>query len=215
MRYFFTCKKEGNMGLHVGDDPYKVEANREALRNSLGVSKLIFMNQVHGSDVICVDKDTITPTCDAMISQSKEIGLAVMVADCIPILFYDAPTQSMAVAHAGRAGTAASISLKTLYALEKNFGVSRKTVQVYIGPCIEKCCYEVGKEVCGGLEHVLHVKHEALFLDLPKANIDALRQAGVLEKNIQYEAVCTCCSTDYFSYRREKTTGRFVGVIRL
>ena len=203
------------MGLHVGDNPINVQKNREALRDSLGISKLIFMNQVHGDEVVCVDEDTLTPTCDAMISQSKNVALAVMVADCIPLLFYDALTQSIGVAHAGRAGSVLSLSVKTLHAMQKNFGVMPQSVEVFIGPCIGKCCYEVGEEVCAGLEHVLHVKQEALFLDLPKANIQALCEAGVLEKNIHDKTLCTCCSSEYFSYRREKITGRFVGVIRL
>lgn len=203
------------MGLHVGDDPISVHKNREALRDSLDVSKLIFMNQVHGDEVVCVDEDTLTPTCDAMISQSKNVALAVMVADCIPLLFYDAPTQSIGVVHAGRVGSALSISVKTVQAMQKHFGVDPKTLKIYIGPSIGACCYEVGKEVCGGLEHVLHVKQESLFLDLPRANIQALCKAGVLEKNIHDEMLCTCCSAEYFSYRREKTTGRFAGVIRL
>lgn len=203
------------MGLHVGDDPINVHKNREALRDSLGVSKLIFMNQVHGDEVVCVDEHSMTPTCDAMISQSKEIALAVMVADCIPLLLYDAPTQSIGVVHAGRVGSALSISVKTLQAMQKHFGVKPQSVEVFIGPSIGQCCYEVGKEVCQGLEHVLHVKQESLFLDLPKANIQALCEAGVLENNIHHEALCTCCLPQYFSYRREKITGRFVGVIRL
>ncbi len=106
------------MGLHVGDNPINVQKNREALRDSLGISKLIFMNQVHGDEVVCVDEDTLTPTCDAMISQSKNVALAVMVADCIPLLFYDALTQSIGVAHAGRAGSALSHSVKTLHAMQ-------------------------------------------------------------------------------------------------
>ncbi len=203
------------MGLHVGDDPINVHKNRETLRNALGSEKLLFMNQVHGDTVVCVDEDTPTPTCDAMISQSKNVALAVMVADCIPLLLYDAPTQSVGVVHAGRAGSALSISVKTVQSMQKHFGVDPKTLKIYIGPSIGKCCYEVGKEVCGGLEHVLHVKQNALFLDLPEANIQALCEAGVLVENIEYKAICTCCSSEYFSYRREKITGRFIGVIRL
>ena len=203
------------MGLHVGDDPINVHKNRETLRNALGSEKLLFMNQVHGDTVVCVDEDTPTPTCDAMISQSKNVALAVMVADCIPLLLYDAPTQSIGVVHAGRVGSALSISVKTVQAMQKHFGVDPKTLKIYIGPSIGACCYEVGKEVCGGLEHVLHVKQNAFFLDLPKANIQALCEAGVLAENIEYKALCTCCLPNYFSYRREKITGRFAGVIRL
>lgn len=203
------------MGLHVGDIPENVCANREALRKTLKVSEIIFMNQVHGDDVVCVDKTTQMPNCDAIISNQKGLALAVMVADCIPLLMYDERTQSIAAVHAGRKGTQLNIVSKTLNAMQEHFGVKPEEVNVYMGASIGACCYEVGIEVTQGLEKVLHVKENRFFLDLPLANQHALLDAGVKAEHIYRQAVCTCCDTRYFSYRREHQTGRFVGVIHL
>lgn len=201
------------MGLHVGDILDRVLDNREALRQRLGVSHLLFMEQVHEDTVAYVDIQTQTPVCDAMITDQKGIALAVMVADCIPILMYDARTSSIAAIHAGRKGTQLNIVAKTLHAMHQRFGTKPEEVSVYMGASIGVCCYEVGLEVTRGLEKVLHVKNNRYFLDLPLANYNALLEAGVKALAIHRQEVCTCCNEDYFSYRREKKTGRFAGVI--
>lgn len=203
------------MGLHVGDNPLHVMKNREGLALKMGYETLLFMHQVHKDSVVVVDTKSSTPQCDAMISNAKGLGLCVMAADCIPLLFYDAPTQSIGVAHAGREGTRLQVSSKTVRALQEHFGVQPETLEVYMGPSIRSCCYEVGLESTYGLESVSEKREERYFLDLQKANREELLHLGVREKNITDTAICTYCDTHYFSYRREKITGRFVGAIGL
>lgn len=216
MRYRFTSKNDGNLGLHVGDDPLHVKKNRERLKEVLGVSSLMFMDQVHGDDVVVISStQESTPTCDAMITNLPNVGLAVMVADCMPLLFYDAPTQSIGVAHAGRKGNALHVSTKTIRAMCETFHARPESIEVYRGPSIGGCCYEVGKEAALGLEEALHVKQGRYFLDLPQANRDELLRAGIQEQNLHTQEVCTCCDERYFSYRKERITGRFAGVICL
>ncbi len=216
MQAFFTTTKEGNMGLHVGDDPLVVLENRKYLGEKLGVSNVVFMNQVHGDRVCYVDENTTqTPTCDAMISNSRHIALAVMVADCIPLVFYDAKTCSMGVAHAGREGTRLKIASKTLQAMHAHFGAKVEDIQVFMGPSIQDCCYEVGQEATKDLEHVMEQRGEKFFLNLSLANQKELLNAGIQKAHLHCEKSCTCCDKTYFSYRRERQTGRFVGVIRL
>lgn len=204
------------MGLHVGDNPLHVMHNREALRQKTGLNTLVFMDQVHGNRVICVD-DTVNapPQCDAMISNTKGIGLCVMVADCIPLLFYDALTQSIGVAHAGRAGSVLHVSTQTVRAMQETFSTRPEFLHVYMGPSIKACCYEVGLEATKGLQSVMEQRQGRYFLDLRQSNKEELIRLGVQEKNIVDEASCTCCEIGYFSYRRDKVTGRFVGVIGL
>lgn len=216
MQYWFTMERDGNMGLHVGDHPLHVMQNRENLRQRTGLNTLHFMEQVHGNRVVCVDNTTKTPPqCDAMISNTKGLGLCVMVADCIPLLFYDALTQSIGVAHAGRAGSALHISTHTVRAMQENFNVNPAHLQVFMGPSIKACCYEVGLDVTQGLEHVMEQRQGRYFLDLRQSNKEELLRLGVLETHIMDEAPCTCCERGYFSYRRNNVTGRFVGVIGL
>ena len=216
MRYFFTTRHEGNMGLHVGDDPCHVLENRDRLRRSLGVSQVVFMNQVHGDEVFYVDKKmTRAPNCDALITNQKEMALAVTVADCIPLLLYDQKTQSIGVAHAGREGTRLRIASKTVYAMQKHFDAKIEDIQVYMGASIQACCYEVSQEVTKGLEHSMLQKEGKYFLDLPLSNQEELLSIGIKKEHLHTQKTCTCCDKKYFSYRREKQTGRFVGVICL
>ncbi len=224
MRYLFTNRFGGvsegafsslNLALHVNDNSLHVNANREILREKMKVRAVVFMEQVHGDRIVRIEEAGQTPTCDAMITNQKEIALSVMVADCIPILFYDARHEAIGVAHAGREGSRLSIGVKCLDAMEEAFGTRASEVQIFMGPSIGACCYEIGKEVSEGFDGFLHVKNERLFLDLQTYNYKAFVERGVLVEHIDASSICTCCDSDYFSYRREKITGRFAGVICL
>lgn len=204
-----------NLGFHVNDNPLHVEQNRALLKKQLGVSSLVFMNQVHGNEVVVITKGNEAPTCDALICGLSDIGLAVMVADCIPILFHDAVKNVIGVAHAGRCGTALHVGEKTIVKMKEVFGSQVEDIKILMGPSIQKCCYEVGLESTIGLEKYLHVQHEHYFLDLQSANKEDFLSLGILEQNIEISPICTCCDKNYFSYRRDTITGRFCGVITL
>ncbi len=224
MQYCFTNRFGGvsehpydsfNMGLHVNDNPLHVKHNREQLREQLGVSKLVFMEQVHGNEIALIQTGDETPVCDAMITQQKSVGLVVMVADCIPILLYDAVQEAIGVAHAGRAGSRLLVGQKCALAMHEYFGSAMKNLQIMMGPSIQQCCYEVGVEVTAGFQNVLHVKDERYFLDLQRFNYEAFLTLGIQAEHLHVSPTCTCCDETFFSYRREKNTGRFVGAICL
>jgi polyphenol oxidase len=224
MQHLFTNRFEGvseapfkslNLGLHVNDTALHVNQNRAMLKAKLGVSKLVFMDQVHGDRVVQIESGDEMPTCDAMISNQPHIALAVMVADCIPILYYDEVHQAIGVAHAGRVGTLLQVGQKTAQCMAKTFGTRMEELTIWMGPSIRSCCYEVGVEATHGLESALHVKYGKYFLDLQRANLQAFLDIGIQRENIQDSEVCTCCDQAYFSYRRDKITGRFAGVIAL
>ena len=224
MQYLFTNRFEGvstapfeslNLGLHVNDTALHVNQNRAILKAKLGASKLVFMDQVHGDGVVQIESGDELPTCDAMMTNVSGIALAVMVADCIPILYYDEVHQAIGVAHAGRVGTLLQIGQKTAQRMAETFGSELKELKVWMGPSIRSCCYEVGVEATHGLESALHVKNGKYFLDLQRANLQAFLDIGIQRENIQDSEVCTCCDQAYFSYRRDKITGRFAGVIVL
>jgi len=224
MHYRFTSRHGGkshapfdslNLGLHVEDDFSTVTQNRKILQEALGVSKLVFMDQVHSDTIVRIETGDEMPTCDAMITNVRDIGLAVMVADCIPILFYDALHEAIGVAHAGRVGSLLDIGQKTALAMGEHFGSHMNELNVWIGPSIHVCCYEVGVEATKGFETALHHKEGKYFLDLQGYNQAALIALGIKAENIAISEICTCCNKDYFSYRRDKKTGRFAGVISL
>ncbi len=224
MHYRFTNRFGGvscaayeslNLAFHVGDNPLSVSQNRSLLQASLGVSKLVFMEQVHGNEVALICHGDEVVTCDAMITNQPNIALAVMVADCVPILFHDPKHHAIGVAHAGRVGSLLGVASACLRAMHEHFGSKACDVKVFIGPSIKACCYEVTQEVVEGFEAYVRQEDGKLFMDLIGYNRDVLVNMGVKEENIVIEQACTCCSEDYFSYRREKITGRFVGVICL
>lgn len=215
MQAFFTQKSDGNVGLHVGDNALHVKENREAIKRKLGVSKLVFMEQVHGNEVKVINDGDENPICDALLCSHKDIGLAVMAADCIPIIFQDFDKGVIGVAHAGRVGTSLHVGQKTVEKMVEVFGSKIENIRIKMGPCIQKCCYEVGEKATNGLEKCLHVKDGRYFLDLPSFNKEDFLQLGVKAEHIEVSSICTCCNLDYFSYRREGKTGRFCGIVAL
>ncbi|MCH9814210.1 MAG: peptidoglycan editing factor PgeF [Epsilonproteobacteria bacterium] len=213
-----------NLALHVGDDLQKVLENRTLLakRSDFLLENLIYMDQVHGARIEVIDHCALNKinNCDALVTNQKNIPLMVMVADCIPILLYDPVKNVIGVAHAGRNGTFQEIAKKTVGCMIEQFDVSASKLLVYLGPSIHQCCYEIGSEIAAIVtdnfgEQYLRHNNESWYLDLQRMNIDQLLTVGVKEINIESSVVCSCCDTDYFSYRREGVTGRFAGIMRL
>lgn len=196
-----------NFGFHVGDDPSAVTANRAVLGNAQ------FMNQVHGNEVVVVDQVLEhEPTCDALITTTKGIYLAVMVADCIPLLLIS--QEAVAAVHVGRAGLLNKVAVKALHHM-RTLGAIK--VHAVLGPSICGKCYEVPfhmqQDVIADHPRALSTTHQATpGLDLPAGLIADLTAEGV-----SYEASLICTKEDplYYSHRRDNPTGRFAGVVSL
>ena len=201
---------ERNLALHVGDDPVAVRQNRHQLAVHLGIdpSRLFFMDQVHGVDVLEINEssDASQPRqCDAMITRTPGTGLAVLVADCAPVIIHG--ERSSAVIHVGWRGLLGGIIEKVIDLM----GQERFTAS--IGPTICGRCYEVGDDVLIPARERGCVVNENR-LDIP-ASILALLSATAGERMIdgKWSGVCTLESSEHFSYRRDKVTGRQVGVV--
>jgi len=164
--------------------------------------------------------------CDALISNTPNILLAVKTADCVPILIGDPITLAFAAVHAGWRGTSASIVTRAIEQLHREYEARPENLIVAIGPAANECCYEVGSEVIKVFKE--RFRHcEALFtptrdgharIDLHRANHDQLVASGVAADKIQTAPLCTMERTDlFFSYRREKSqrgrVGRLMSVI--
>jgi len=226
MRYLFTDRFRGfssgiydslNLALHVGDNPKHVRLNRELLAEKMDVKNLVFMNQIHGNriEIITAKNRAKSMECDGMITNLKDTALCVMVADCIPLLFYDPLQKVIAVAHAGRNGVYLKIANGVVEKMISNFNCHVKNIKVFVGPSIKSCCYEVKNDVTKGFENYLHVKGGKIFLDIVQKCIDDLKNIGIYNSNIDISPICTCCDENYFSYRRSGVTGRFCGAIKL
>ena len=215
----FTTRRNGaslapyeslNLAQHVGDDAQTVARNRELLRKITGPVQ--FMNQVHGDDVVEVKTLIDDPTCDALITTVPGIALAVMVADCIPLLLSSSGV--VGAVHVGRRGLMNSVAIKAVEAMR---ALGAGQIHAQLGASICGRCYEVPQE----LADAVCAKHPAASsltnnltpaLDLPRALIADLVAIGVT-----YEAspICTLENNEYFSYRRHNITGRNAGVVWL
>jgi YfiH family protein len=225
LTHAFTTKQSGNLAFHVGDDSSNVEKNHEDLAKALNYEKrtLVHMKQIHSDVVLIADEYSFEnpPMCDALITNKKNIPLMVMVADCSAVLFYDDTQKVIAVAHAGRAGAFKNIVKVVIEKMNEEFGSDPKEIYVSIGASIGVCCYEVGSEIYDeakalDLEYAFEKKDGSFYLDVNKILKQQLIECGVSEQNIEVFDECTSCGTDkYFSYRAEKQTGRFAGVLMI
>lgn len=196
-----------NFGFHVGDDPAAVAANRALL----GTTQ--FMNQVHGNDVVVIDQVLEhEPTCDALITTTAGVSLAVMVADCIPLLLIS--EKAVAAVHVGRAGLVNNVAIK---AIEQMRVLGAIDIHAILGPSICGRCYEVPlqmqQEVVATHPASLSITSKGTpALDLPAGLI-----AELIAQGLTYEASPICTQEDplYYSHRRDNPTGRFAGVVSL
>ncbi|MFW2604770.1 peptidoglycan editing factor PgeF [Aliarcobacter butzleri] len=219
VKYFFSDKTDGNLAYHVGDIKENVDKNRQklALKYDYKNEDLCYMNQIHSANVVVVDENSpkYIDNCDALITKTKNLPLMVMVADCIPILIFDEVKGVIAAIHAGRNSTFLKISEITSKKMIEDFSCKTENIKVIMGPSIQKCCYEVNDE----LKNIVEKSFGKEFvignnIDLQGINKKLLENLGI--KNIEISSICTKCSNKpYFSYRKEKNTGRFAGIIML
>lgn len=201
-----------NLGLHVGDDLESVELNRQLLGQEIG-RPIQFMNQVHGNTVAHIVEHTQTPPiADALVTTNPHIALAVMVADCIPLLL--ANQGSIAAVHVGRKGLLNGVSRSALSAMRD---LDSSPITAIIGPSICGTCYEVSKDVFGEVTSVFpqsisQTTHGGFALDLAAALIYELESNGV---RVLDRSSCTVEDRSLYSYRRDGVTGRQVGLIWL
>lgn len=216
-----------NLAYHVGDKKEHVDRNHEILAEAMGydVRQIVHMRQVHGNTVFRVDKNydyTFVPECDALITDLPDTPLMVMVADCIPILFFDPEHNAVAAVHAGRSGLFKGVIKSTIDAMRHAYGTNPEKLLASLGGSIHACCYEVGEEIVSQAEELgfgfaVEKREGSWYLDNVAIAETQLEDAGIRKENIEMMAVCSGCRSDtLFSYRKEnQTTGRFAGVIFL
>lgn len=135
-----------NIGEGSGDEARAIRANREAICKSIGAKHLLSCFQVHSAKVIEVTEPWKTrPQADAMVTATPGLGLCILTADCVPVLFADAEAGVIGAAHAGWKGAIAGVTTATIEAMEK-LGAERARITAAIGPAIQQASYEVGPE---------------------------------------------------------------------
>ena len=216
-----------NTSYRVGDDPKVVSHNVCDVKLAAGIhdGRVVTMRQVHGDNIVEVKDKNLKEAgeADGMITGEVDLYLAVLTADCVPLLIV-APKQKLAAAvHAGWRGTLAGIAEKTVRLLESKYDVAAADLEVALGPSIGSCCYEVKDDVAGPLMKrwgrlttpSIVVKDGKSFVNLRRLNRDILRAAGVPGSQLHQIGPCTSCAADdFFSYRRERSdTGRQMSLI--
>ncbi len=209
-----------NLSYSVGDQDQIVDKNRELFFKSIGLSRdsVGFQKQIHSDIINIVECAGENGESDALITNKKNLGLAIIVADCTPIFLYDFKEKVIAAVHAGWRGTEQGILIKTLNKLHKNFNSHPHNLVAYLGPSISAANYEVGAEVAEKFDQQFIQRiDQKLYLDVSGINYKMLIDFGVPKNQIQKSELCTFeFKALLHSYRRDKEkSGRSLGVIAL
>jgi YfiH family protein len=214
--------EELNLGGAVGDDADAVLTNRELAAKSLGLGAgdVVWMNQVHGKDVAVVDgpwRDRPVPEVDAVVTAQRGLALAVLTADCVPVLLADPVAGVVAAAHAGRPGMVAGVVPAALRAMTE-LGADPARIVARTGPAVCGRCYEVPEAMRAEVTAVEPTAHAETSWGTPAVDVGAgvhaqLARLGVRDR--EQSPVCTRESSDHFSFRRDRTTGRLAGYVWL
>lgn len=234
---FFTRKGGASSGIFRGlncgpgstDLSEVVAINRARVAAAMDVEPdhLVSINQVHSADVVHVTGPLAErPRADAMVTATPGLALAILTADCQPVLLADAEAGVIGAAHAGWRGARDGVLEATIDAMEA-LGAERERIVAVIGPTISQSAYEVGPEFLEGFldedrdnaRFFAQGKGDKALFDLPAFGLHRLRAAGV--GHAEWTRHCTYADPErFFSYRRtthagEADYGRLVSVIRL
>lgn len=221
-----------NLGTHVGDELASVRRNRSHLGQVLGLSAVQWLQQVHGVQVHCASRATsgAAVEADAQWTTEAGLGLAIMTADCLPIVLFSADGRWVAAIHAGWRGLVAGVIATTVAALKAAVGNRCSEWRAWIGPAIGPAHYQVGEEVAVAVR-ALHGSESiatrglSAAADIGKYQLDLaalgrwlLAREGV--SAVCHSGLCTYADTRFYSHRRsshqgQQTTGRQATLIWL
>ncbi|ABM08124.1 polyphenol oxidase family protein [Paenarthrobacter aurescens] len=227
----FTDAGAGNLALHVGDDPVDVMARRSRLEHAIEMNseradpgQFQYMDQVHGNHVEFIASHGPGPTADAMVSAAEVSpsanrrnaqALAVMVADCVPVVLVETSAHNspvIAVAHAGRPGVASAVVPATVAEMRRRGAVD---ISAWLGPSICGSCYEVPEELRSDVAAKVPETWSSTSWGTPALDLPAgvRAQMAALDVTVEYSGECTLENDSLFSYRRDSRTGRFAGLV--
>ncbi len=234
-----------NLGRGVGDEPAAVDENLRRLAEAAGLDgprAFASAHQVHGDRVVgaaggaplteifppsagteaAPPEQDASVRADAVVALEPGVAAAVRVADCVPVLLYAKDRGLAAAVHSGWRGARASIAGRGVRALQHVSGADPSRMLAAVGPCIGRCCYEVGKDLAslfrslfGPLAADDPETTARPHLDLRFCVESALREAGVREELIEHAGGCTSCDISAcFSHRRDRgITGRHLAFV--
>jgi YfiH family protein len=211
-----------NLGDHVGDDPVAVAANRKRLAGAIGLGDdgVVWMNQMHGDHVVVVDGplkagDGPVDNTDALVTTTPRLALAVVTADCVPVLMGDARAGVVAAVHAGRVGAQRGVVARAVESM-LNLGAHVEDISVLLGPAVSGRNYEVPAAMAAEVEATLPGSRTTTARRTPGLDLRAgiarqLTDLGVTA--IDVDPRCTVADRNLFSHRRGAPTGRLASLV--
>lgn len=213
-----------NVGVYVGDEEEAVQENRRRVKVRLGVPFLLSAKQVHGTGIYCLTEPLLENTeidgVDALVTDLPDVGLMIQQADCQAVLLFDPVKAVIAAIHCGWRGSVQGILGKVITVMVENYGTVKADLQAVISPSLGPCCAEFVNYRRELPEEFHQFMVRDNYFDFRQISRFQLMNAGISERNIETTALCTCCSDNYFSYRRATrlsggVTGRNCSVISL
>ena len=213
-----------NLSFSVGDRQGRVAGNRKRVRDLLSLPSLTSLRQVHGTEAVVISNGKVPDTTgtpetesgDILLTDRPRIGLMIKQADCQAVMLYDPRHKALANMHCGWRGNVRGVIPEGIRQMRAVYGTDPADLLAAVGPSLGPCCAEF-----------IHYREELpkeawkyqvrpFYFDLWQWSRDQLRTAGVKAGNIEIAGICTSCRTDeFYSYRKEKETGRFGSVIGL
>ncbi len=209
-----------NIGTNVDDDPKKVTANRKRVLTVAGGKTLISVHQVHGKKAVQhkAGAEPVSPftEADAIVTDQRGAVILVQTADCQSIIIYDPVQNVVAGIHSGWKGSLLNIISSTVGVMSEEYGSVPADMLAGIGPSLGPCCSEFINYRTEIPEEFWGYKDDMNHFDFWKLSEDQLHAKGVARPNIQVSQLCTKCNQDlFFSYRRDKVTGRLANIISI
>ena len=210
-----------NVSLAVGDLPQHVEENRRRVPRALALGTLINATQVHGlKGAVSSRGHAVSPgeisEGDILITAQPGLGVVIKQADCQAVMFFDPERQIVAHAHCGWRGQIEGILSETVNRLVLQFGSRPEALHAAIGPGLGPCCAEFQHYRREFPPELWKYQVRPGYFDLWQLSFDQLTDAGLNPENIEVAGLCTRCrEEDFFSYRRDRVTGRQAAVIAL
>ncbi|MET4432317.1 MULTISPECIES: peptidoglycan editing factor PgeF [unclassified Mycolicibacterium] len=207
-----------NLGDHVGDDPAAVAANRLRLAKAtgLGPDRVVWMNQVHSDRVVVVDgPGAVDGDADGLVTTTRGLALAVVTADCVPLLLSDARAGVIAAVHAGRVGAQNGVVLRAVETMVDR-GAHAEDISVLLGPAVSGTNYEVPEAMAAEVEAALPGSRTVTGRGTPGLDLRAgiARQlTGLGISAISVDPRCTVDDPNLFSHRRDAPTGRLASLV--
>jgi YfiH family protein len=223
VRAVTTTRSAGNLASHTGDDPNAVEGRREKLRLQHGLRAITWLDQVHGTEVVAVtERSSREPhVADAAWTELAGLACAVLTADCVPVLLSDLDGRVVGAAHGGWRGLVGGV----VEALVDALPVTAERLVAWLGPAIGQARYEVGPEVAAAIESSVGVRLAARVLSPSAGGPDKWLADLVTLARVQLDGLgvatidsadaCTYDDARFYSYRRDKSSGRMASLIWL